>query len=144
MGEQTEAREIAARRAYDAWRRHYDHVTRWNELSPGAQVLWLNVAQAAESVRKDQLDLLDWADLREAARTAGWTRTAKSGQYGVIWWSNWKYLAPDERGQVSITYYSIDGWGFTIVNRPDSVSLQDPTPAKVLTAVRLVGLVGAS
>lgn len=39
--------ERPAKAAYNAWRRHFDHVTLWNELTPHAQVVWLNVAHAA-------------------------------------------------------------------------------------------------
>lgn len=42
-----ETLEAPAKAAYSAWRRHFEHVTLWNELTPQAQVVWLNVAHAA-------------------------------------------------------------------------------------------------
>ncbi len=48
--------ERCAREAYAAWRDHFGHVTMWYELTPQAQVVWLNVAHAAiaEAERHDK------------------------------------------------------------------------------------------
>ena len=47
--------ERAAREAYAAWKDHYGHVTLWNELSPAAQVVWLNIAHAAISAHNREM-----------------------------------------------------------------------------------------
>lgn len=51
-----ETTERAARKAYEAWCDHYAHITQWSELTPQAQVLWLNIAHAAiaEAERHDK------------------------------------------------------------------------------------------
>lgn len=148
MAEQTATREIAARRAYDTWRWHYDHVTRWNELFPGAQVLWLNVADAVLSANRTEPD---WADLREMARNAGLIRSAdydpRENRYGHrdedgylkdgLGWILQEWRGRDRRRLRVDLVGPIDG-----VRR--TATLVDPSPAEVLTAARLVGLIGGT
>lgn len=84
----------------------------------------------------------DWADLREMARNAGWTRTSRLRDYGVIQFATWTFRAPDGRGKVTVSHHTLNGWDVAVVNGPDDATLQDPAPAKVLAAAHLVGLGG--
>lgn len=93
----------------------------------------------------------DWADVREAARNAGWTRARGFSERGDAW------LPPARDG------YRQDADGWVIVEHRErlngrrvadlvgpgrypkrSVSLVDPSPAEILTAARLVGLIGGA
>lgn len=90
----------------------------------------------------------DWADLREMAHNAGWTRLGSS-RWGM--WGVWEGEDIDDRhGWVIIHRYhrsrrfDIVGPGTGNKENRSFTELVDPTPAKVLEAARLVGLGGAS
>lgn len=147
MADQTETREIAARRAYDAWRWHYDHVTRWNELSPGAQVLWLNVADAALAATQPEPD---WADLGEMARNVGWS--PERWVPGQVHWGrrNPNGFIEHRHGWARVRrlrtlgHVVIDLYGPAPHEDLSSTArLVDPTPARVLAIARELGI-GAS
>jgi hypothetical protein len=109
-------------------------------------------------IRKDAALLLeaidgpdpDWADLREMARNAGLVRSAdydpRENRYGHR--DEDGYLK-DDLGWVLHEWRGRDGKRLRVdlVGPIDGVrgtaTLVDPSPAEVLTAARLVGLVGA-
>jgi hypothetical protein len=88
----------------------------------------------------------DWSDLREMARNAGWAR------HGSGSWSYWAYTmahggADDSRGWVvvqtnEVRRIEVVGSGKGPRTGRCFAELVDPTPAQVLAAARLVGLVG--
>lgn len=91
----------------------------------------------------------DWADLREMARNAGW------GREGGRNWSAWGRLdgglidqdqgwitVRKERGLRVLDFHGPAG---ELRDHPThSATLAGPTPAEVLTAARLVGLIGGT
>jgi hypothetical protein len=95
----------------------------------------------------------DWADVREAARNAGWRMVRDRSTVQKCW----TIRNPDEHG-----WFIDKGWAVITVDpntnrgrwlfefagpgphRKQTACLVDPTPAEVLTAARLVGLGGCS
>jgi hypothetical protein len=81
----------------------------------------------------------DWSDLREMARNAGW----KPHTFVAREWLAW--VSDGETGGM------VDGrrrratkdWRLSVLGNRGKVELDAPTPAEVLTAARLVGLVAS-
>jgi hypothetical protein len=97
----------------------------------------------------------DWADLREMARNAGWRCRNEPVGLRPVETKVWAHYPPGDRYPDGIR-----GWARVASGRggacrisvemhapgrdPRSrVDLVDPTPAQVLNAARLIGLVGA-
>jgi len=87
----------------------------------------------------------DWADVREAARKAGWTRTGNR----IV--SAWTVKAPngeddDRYGWAAVFPHhrkvQLTGPGEGDRFQRSFTDLVDPTPAQVLAAARLVGIGG--
>jgi len=86
----------------------------------------------------------DWADLREAARKAGWTPDGR-----LSWWT---WTRRDDRGLDLSTGWALVQWTARSISlvgpgagsraERSAVDLIDPTPAQVLAAARLVGIGG--
>lgn len=114
---------------------------------------WLNRA-ALECARNilfylNEQPKPDWADVREAARNAGWRISRDTHTVETYW--NARRLDADGHPDPGLGWVDIgihDGHCRANLVSPghpkDSVVLSDPTPARVLEAARLVGLDGAS
>jgi hypothetical protein len=91
----------------------------------------------------------DWADVREAARNAGWSgRRDPDQRHARIWglYGDGRMFIDWEHGWVrswrNRHSHVIDIAGPDASGGHETVRLVNPTPAKVLTAARLVGLGG--
>jgi hypothetical protein len=92
----------------------------------------------------------DWADLREMARNAGWSGRRDPDQNRVRIWGHYgkgRMFIDWEHGWARV----YQGPNAIVIDLSSSgelhhetVHLLNPTPARVLAAARLVGLVGAS
>lgn len=93
----------------------------------------------------------DWADVREAARAAGWRMVRDRSTVQMCW----TIRNPDEdgwfidKGWAVVTFDANSNrgrWLFEFAgpgpHRKSTACLVNPTPAEVLTAARLVGLGG--
>ena len=77
----------------------------------------------------------DWADIRESARKAGWTRR----QLARDWW-----FWTDKGSSVHLRKRWDGGWKITLAGDFGDLVLNEPTPARFLAIAREVGLGGAS
>lgn len=144
MGEQTDLKqELAA--AIRPFLRHPSH-----EWLMGASI------EAAERVlfELDNQPQPDWADLRDMARNAGWTAGTDKPVPSALKLPAWIW-GRRERGWLNNDHgwiraeTMIDGrWRIDVIGPAPhplrSVSLVAPSPAEILTAARLVGLIGGT
>jgi hypothetical protein len=89
----------------------------------------------------------DWADVREAARKAGLDIVLRFGRLkpGKIRHGMWTWRSHTPTGDVVATYRGrVMGTSIELIGVRGSMHLNDPTPAEVLTAARVVGLGGDS
>lgn len=92
----------------------------------------------------------DWADLREMARNAGY-RFSREGK-GLRWdGSRWNILHQSETIIDGRRVFYLDRVGdypgyvhVLLRSNHAEVQVSDPSPAEVLTAARLVGLIGGT
>jgi hypothetical protein len=86
----------------------------------------------------------DWADLREMARNAGWTRDR--GDSGTTWGHHAFGAILDRRH--GMAYVNKRNRRVYLAGPGDdehrTVVLFDPSPAEILTAAHLVGLIGGA
>jgi hypothetical protein len=90
---------------------------------------------------------LDWADVREAARKAGLDIVLRFGRLkrGQIRHGMWTWRSHTPAGDIAATYRGrVLGTSIELIGVRGSMHLNDPTPAEVLSAARLVGLGGDS
>jgi hypothetical protein len=97
----------------------------------------------------------DWADLREAARKAGWTVRTEPVGLRPVETKIWAHYPPGDRfpdasrGWARVAYGRNGACRISVeLHAPgrdprSRVDLVDPTPAKVLAAARLLGLGGS-
>jgi hypothetical protein len=134
------------------WRNQCDTITRAKWLAPrlrrhaGRPDLVAEIADELEKAATETQGLKqvepDWADIREAARNAGWTRDR--GESGTTW-GHHAFGAILDRSH-GMAYVNSGNRRIYIASpggdERQTVVLFDPTPVRVLTAAKLVGLVG--
>jgi hypothetical protein len=106
---------------------------------------------AKAAVAHDTTTAPDWAEVREAARAAGWTSRRDRDEPRVrIWgrYSNDRMYADYEHGWARVyrtrRVLVVDLAGPSTEGGHQTAHLINPTPARVLTIARLVGLGGHS
>jgi len=98
----------------------------------------------------------DWSDLREMARNAGWRCRTEPVGLRPVETKVWAHYPPGDRypdgsrGWARVAYGRGGACRISVeMHAPgrdprSRVDLVDPTPAQVLTAARLIGLVGGT
>jgi hypothetical protein len=82
----------------------------------------------------------DWADVREAARKAGWRSHTFVSREWLAFTSD-----GEDGGMVDVRRRrATKDWRVSVLGSRGKVEIDAPTPAEVLTAARLVGLGGNS
>lgn len=76
----------------------------------------------------------DWADVREAARKAGWTRRTLARDW-IVW--------TDKEASVHVRRRWSGGWKIALAGDFGDLVLNEPSPARFLTLAHLVGLTGS-